>query len=152
MSAHAVHPRHAAMPRPGFDRATVADAMHFGVLSCPTHATVAEVAAIMATHHIHAVVVDGIRRDAHGEHLVWAIVSDLDLIAAAGNPDATAGNLAATPAITVRPDDALSEAARIMRESDVHHLVVVDPRTDRPTGILSTLNVATVLAFGGATV
>ena len=35
-----------------------------------------------------------------------------------------------------------------MHESDVHHLVVVDPRTDRPIGILSTLNVAIVLAFG----
>jgi hypothetical protein len=34
----------------------------------------------MATHHIHAVVVEGVRRDAvHGWTLVWGVVSDLDL-------------------------------------------------------------------------
>jgi CBS domain-containing protein len=136
------------MPRPGFDGATVAQAMHFGVLSCPPEATLAQVAAIMATHHVHAVVVDGIRRDEAGEHLVWGMVSDLDLVGAAGDRSVTAGVLAATPGITVGPDEPLSEAARIMHESDVHHLVVVDPRTDRPIGILSTLNVAIVLAFG----
>jgi CBS domain-containing protein len=82
---------------------------------------------------------------------VWGIVSDLDLIGAAGaDGGITAGNLAATPAITVSPDDPLTEAARTMRESDVHHLVVVDTRTDRPIGIVSTLNIANVLAFGGA--
>jgi CBS domain-containing protein len=105
----------------------------------------------MATHHVHAVVVDGIRRDEGGEHLVWGIVSDLDLVGSApGDGDLNAGTLAGTPAVTVRPDEPLAEAARIMRESNVHHLIVVDPRTDRPIGIVSTLNVAVVLAFGGA--
>ena len=63
MSTREVHPRQAPMLRPGFDQATVAQAMHFGVLSCRPEATLAEVAAIMATHHVHAVVVDGIRPD-----------------------------------------------------------------------------------------
>jgi CBS domain-containing protein len=139
------------MPRPGFDRAKVAQAMHYGVLSCSPDATLPEVAAIMATHHVHAVVVDGIRRDAHGEHLVWGVVSDIDLIGAAPEKgEVTAGRLAATPAVTVSPDDSLADAARIMHASDVHHLIVVDPRTDRPSGILSTMNVAGVLAFGGS--
>jgi CBS domain-containing protein len=134
------------MPRPGFTRATVGQAMHYGVLSCPPDATMAEVAAMMATHHVHAVVVD----DPTGERLIWGIVSDLDLIgAAADGVDATAGTLAATPALTVRPDQPLAIAARIMRDAEVHHLVVVDPRTERPIGMVSTMNIAIVLAFGG---
>ena len=104
MSTREVHPRQAPMPRPGFDQATVAQAMHFGVLSCRPEATLAEVAAIMATHHVHAVVVDGIRRDEGGEHLVWGMVSDLDLVGAApGDSSVTAGVLAATPGSPLGP-------------------------------------------------
>jgi CBS domain-containing protein len=137
------------MPRPGIERATVAQAMHYGVLACPPHATVREIAATMATHHVHAVVVDGIRRDGHGEHLVWGIVSDLDLVGAAdGLDDATAGTLAHTPAATIGPDEPLARAAHTMYEAGIHHLVVVDPRTEQPVGILSTMNIAVVLAFG----
>jgi CBS domain-containing protein len=150
MSTREAHFRHAMTDRPSFDRATVAQAMHHGILSCPPDATIPEIAAMMVTHHVHAVLVDGVRVDAHGEHLVWGIVSDLDLVGSAGaDGSATAGRLAATPAITVAPEDPLTEAARTMRESDVHHLVVVDARTDRPIGIVSTMNVANVLAFGG---
>jgi CBS domain-containing protein len=66
------------------EKATVGDVMHPGVMSCPPDFPVAVVARTMATHHIHAVVVDGIRRDpTHGEELVWGVVSDMDLVRAA---------------------------------------------------------------------
>ena len=52
--------------------------------------------------------------------------------------------------LTVAPDEALERAAQMMLEHRATHLVVVDPETDRPLGVLSTLDVAGVLAWGRA--
>ena len=75
--------------------------MHRGVLSCRPETPIAEVARTMVDHRVHAVVVDGIRRDRAGmERLVWGVVSDLDLVARIDATDAltaTAGDMAATP-------------------------------------------------------
>jgi hypothetical protein len=35
-----------------------------------------------------------------------------------------------------------------MAEHDVAHLIVVAPQTDKPVGVLSTLDIAGVLAWG----
>jgi CBS domain-containing protein len=149
MPSHAPHPRQANAARPTFEHATVAQAMHYGVISCSPETPIRQVAATMAGKHVHAVVVDGIRGDVNGEHLVWGIVSDLDVVAAAEAGDqTTAGTMSATPAVTVAPEDRLSDAARLMREADVHHLIVVDPETERPVGVLSTLNIVGVIGFG----
>lgn len=48
----------------------------------------------------------------------------------------TAAELMTAPVVTVRPDLPLSEAAALMRERDVRHLVVVDA-AERPVGVLS---------------
>jgi CBS domain-containing protein len=136
---------------PSFERAMVADAMHPGVLSCPPETSLADVARIMATHHVHGVVVDGVTRDEAGrERLVWGVVSDLDLVGAkcAGGAEPTAASMSATPAVVVAPEDQLTEAARMLHESDVHHLVVVSSRDGRPVGVLSTLDIAGVIAAG----
>jgi CBS domain-containing protein len=136
---------------PSFERATVADAMHPGVLSCLPETPLADVARLMATHHVHGVVVDGVARDKAGrERLVWGVVSDLDLVGAkcAAGAERTAASMSATPAVVVAPEDRLSEAARILHESDVHHLVVVSSGDGRPVGILSTLDIAGVIASG----
>ena len=132
------------------DEATVADLMHRGVVSCRPETPLLEVARMMAGHHVHAVVVDGIRRNSAGmEHLVWGVVSDLDL---AGRIDAveaattTASEMSATPAVVIAPEDAVSQAARLMHDYDVHHLVVVDSMTRRPVGVLSTLDVIAYIA------
>ena len=45
---------------PAFQHARVADAMRRGVISCPTDASMRDVARIMTTNHIHAVVVRGV--------------------------------------------------------------------------------------------
>lgn len=58
------------------DHAVVADVMHPGVVSCPPETDLVTVARMMASHHIHAVVVSG-------EQLEWGLISDLDLVAAA---------------------------------------------------------------------
>ena len=113
----------------------------------------AEVARMMVANRVHAVVVDGIRRDRGGmEHLVWGVVSDLDLVGrldAADALTATAGDMSATPAVVVAPEDDLSEAARVMHDYDVHHLLVVDTRSRRPVGVLSTLDIAAAIVLDG---
>ena len=123
-----------------FDRITVAAAMHHGVASCRPTTPLSTVAREMAAHRIHCVVV----RDGR---TTWGVVSDLDLVAAAalGGTDLPAGSVAATATVTIRPRDSLSCAMRLLAEHQVTHLVVVDGQ-ERPTGVISTLDIAEALA------
>jgi CBS domain-containing protein len=124
----------------------VRDAMHEGVLSCPTDAPLSTVAELMAGKSVHCVVVTD--RD---DTSVWGVISDLDLVAAAGVRDLdaqSAGGSAATPAVAIGPDDTLQRAAQMMTEHATAHLLVVSPDNGRPVGVLSTLDVARALAEG----
>ena len=137
---------------PSLEHATVADAMHPGIVSCETDATLPDVARLMATHHVHCVAVTHTAYDRSGEPYVWGIISDLDLVRAgvsAGEAD-SAGDLAQQPTISVKPTEPLRRAAELMPRHNVSHLVVVHPATLRPIGVLSTLDVAGVLAWGEA--
>jgi CBS domain-containing protein len=127
-----------------FEQMTVANAMHPEVLTCPADAPLRLVAATMAAERVHCIVVQGIGGDPRG----WAVVSGLDLVALGSTAldESTAGASAATEFLTVSPDEKLSRAAQIMVEHDAAHLVVVD-RSDRPVGVLSTLDVADAMAF-----
>ena len=124
----------------------VADAMHPGIFSCPPEASLRTVAHMMAAYKIHCVAVFTDPEDGDGR--LWGIVSDLDLVGGlASDPDdRTAGGTAGSPLVTTAPDETLERAAQLMREYGTAHLVVVDPRTDRPLGVLSTLDVAKALA------
>jgi CBS domain-containing protein len=137
-------PIHHSFSAPPFERATVVDAMRLGVVSCPPDTSLREVARIMATYRIHCVVVADI---AGGAPL--GVIADLDVAAAAGSRDAVAGALARTEPVTVTPDDSLEHAAQLMAEHEVSHLVVVQPHSRHPVGILSALDVAGVLAWEG---
>lgn len=130
-----------------FADATAAGAMHAGIVTCAVDATVTEIAAAMAGARIHCVVVAGVAGAGGSERLTWGVLSDLDLMAAlAGDDTATAASLAATSTVTIESGEPLTEAARIMAEEQVTHLVVVEPGTDRPVGVLSTLDVARAAA------
>ena len=125
------------------------DAMRAGVMSCEPDLPAATVARMMATHHIHAVVVEGIHRDpVDGERLTWGVVSDVDLLRAAraGIEEKTVGEIAATEPVTVEPSLPLVDALRLMEEHETTHLIVADG--GRPVGVLSTLDIAGVLAWG----
>ncbi len=50
--------------------------------------------------------------------------------------------------LTVEPRMPLREAAQLMLRHGLAHVVVVDPQTQRPVGILSTLDLAGVLGWG----
>lgn len=146
-----IQPYQGSYLTPAFEKATVADVMRPGVMGCAPDAPAALVARMMATHHIHAVVVEGVRTDSvHGEQLVWGIVSDLDLVRAAraGIEGAIASDLATAEPVTVEASLPLTEAARLLDEHGIAHLVVADG--GRPVGVVSTLDIAGVLAWGRA--
>jgi CBS domain-containing protein len=64
--------------------------------------------------------------------------------------DRTASEAAATEVVTVTSDDRLALAARLMTEHDIAHLVVLHAETGKPAGVVSTLDVAGVIAWGEA--
>jgi CBS domain-containing protein len=134
---------------PSLDHATVGDAMHPGILTCEPDVPASEVARVMATHHVHCVAVVGISHE-DPECPVWGLVSDVDLLRAAIEEDEsfTARAMAREPVISIDPRTPLREAAGVLLRNQVSHIVVVEPGTERPVGILSTLDVAGVLGWG----
>jgi CBS domain-containing protein len=136
---------------PAFGKASVADVMSPGVMSCAPDAPLVTVAQTMATHHVHAVVVAGIVTDeSGGDHFVWGLVSDMDIVRAAesGIEGHTASDAARTEVVTVDPTTPLAEAARLMDRHDTSHLVVTSGA--RPVGVVSSLDIAGALAWGQA--
>lgn len=69
-STTTIQPYHGSYLMPSLEHATVADAMHPGILSCQADATLTDVARIMGTHHVHSVAVMGISENQSGESLV----------------------------------------------------------------------------------
>jgi CBS domain-containing protein len=141
---------HGSYLMPSIEHATVADAMHPGILSCDRDAVSTEVARMMASHHVHCIAVTAPSHDERAEPLVWGIISDLDLIGASlgSGSEPTAAALAQQPVISVKPSTPMLDAAQLMLTYRAAHLVVVDPDSQRPIGILSTLDVAGILAWG----
>ena len=136
---------HHSFAAPPFERATVVDSMRLGVVSCPPDTPLRDVARIMATYRIHCVVVAEV---ADGAPL--GVIADIDIAAAAaGSREAPAGTLARTEPITVHPNDSLEHGAQLMAEHEVTHLVVVQPHSHHPVGVLSALDVAGALAWSG---
>lgn len=139
-------PLHHSFLAPPFADATVVDAMRVGLVSCPPDTSLKEVARMMATYRIHSVLIT----DMEGQR-PWGIVSDLELATNAGADleKLTALDVASTDVVTVAADDRLSLATRLMAKHRTSHLVVIQPHSGHPVGVLSTLDVAGVLAWGG---
>jgi len=122
----------------------VRDCMHAGVLTCSADTRLVEVAGIMIEHRVHAVaVIDDTRRPI-------GVVAALDVVAAAIRDEherVTARVATATePLITISTDAPLDRAAKLMTKHRVHHLIVVDPADGHPVGVLSTLDIAALVA------
>jgi CBS domain-containing protein len=62
----------------------------------------------------------------------------------------TAGSIAATEFLNVDPEAPLTRAVQLMTGHEVTHVVVRDEASGRPAGVLSTLDVAGVIAWGRA--
>ena len=134
---------------PALEHALVEDVMRAGIISCGPETDLTTVARMMATNHVHAVVVSGIEPMPNGgEHLTWGIVSALDLVTAAlpGVGAPLAGEIASTEIVTVEAKEPLPSAVQLMVEHQLSHLLVVVGA--QPVGILSTLDIAGCLAWG----
>jgi CBS domain-containing protein len=107
----------------------------------------------MATYGVHAVfVIEHADEDDEAPQL-WAVVSDLDLVAATevDLDTLTAGRTAATPLVAIASDRSIAEAGGLMAQHGIAHLAVTDPDSGRPVGVISTLDIARAIAAGHGT-
>jgi len=139
-----LHPEAVKHP---FETLKVGDAMHPGVVSSPPETSLSAVAALLSTHGMHSVFVFDCESERREADAFVGMVSDLLVAAAwAGLETRTAGQSAVTPIVTVTTDDALEHAAELMVENSLSHLCVVDSSTRRPVGVISTIDIARVVA------
>ncbi len=129
---------------PNVEHAHVSDAMNKGVVTCSRGAGLREMGRLMASRHIHSLVIslDGPAR--------WALVSDVDIAQSAiGRPEATAEDLAVA-ATGISDEATLGRAIDMMRDQGTSHLIVTDTDNGRPTGMISALDIAGVVGWGEA--
>ena len=127
--------------------AKVGDVAHRSILTCGAGVPLSVIARTMVEHRVHCVAVAGIKHP--DEHLIWGLIEDIDLVEAI-HRDAlseSAASIAVSPPVAVEATGSLARAAELMLEHDASHLVVVGP-TGFPVGVVSTLDVVTVLAAG----
>lgn len=133
---------------PRVENAIVADAMRHGIFSCPASTSLRDAARSMSLHHVHAIAVS----DPADGSLV-GILSDGALLSALLDSDGEErdlGELADRDLSTISSGEPLSTAAELMRDRGIAHLVVRDAQSGRPSGMLSILDVAGILAWGEA--
>jgi CBS domain-containing protein len=121
----------------------VEEVMHRGVVSCSLETPLRTVARAMAVRRVHCVV--GVGDASEGDTTLWGVVSDRDVLAAAAVGDideCDAGSCVGTEVATISPESSVRDAARIMNQRGVSHLVVVRPGSDKPLGVVSTLDIA----------
>ena len=115
--------------------------MTWPVVDVPAETTMHEVAELLATHKVGALlVVDGL-------HGVVGLVSERDVVrylAAGANPyEVTAAELMTRTLIAARPDDSVQEVASRMLESGVRHMPVREG--EKYVGIVSERDLLDVL-------
>ena len=137
-------------PPPTFESAAAGDVMSRGVITCPPETPLRVVAKMMATHGVHAIFVFEHTDEDDEDPRLWAVVSDLDLVAATrlDLDTLTAGATAVTPLVSVATDCPISEAGSLMAQYGIAHLAVTDPVSRRPIGVISTLDIARAIAAG----
>ena len=118
---------------PALANVTVAEAMSPGLLACEPGASLHEAAAMMAANEVHAIAL----------HDGTGVVTAHDVVAA--SPDTAASAVAQLPA-TVFPANPLSAAARVMGQIGRSHAFVLDPDSTMLVGMVSTFDVAAVIA------
>ena len=127
---------------PSVEHARVRDAMNNAIVTCSRDAGLSEMGRLMATHHIHSLVVS------LDDPAQWALVSDVDIAQAAiGRRDATAKDLA-VPATGIPNEATLIGAIELMREQRTSHLIVTDAESGQPTGMISALDIAGIVGWG----
>lgn len=128
----------------------VAELMTSPVVSCPSGATLGDVAALLAERRIHGVVV----LDESGGPA--GVVADTDLLAGEWLADdteslatmraMTAGELMTAPAVTIDAEADVADAVTRLRDERLARLVAT--RDGLPVGVLATSDLVRQLAHG----
>jgi predicted transcriptional regulator len=120
----------------------VRDCMRPGMLSCPSNASLAELAASMAEHRVHAIAV----RDRQSSRTL-GLVTDRELVAAIADEESPrADALMVTQPPAVSADESLIRAAQLMTRHGVNHLLVLDHSSGHAVGVISTLDLVEMSA------
>jgi CBS domain-containing protein len=129
-------------------RQTVADVMSHAILVCRTETPVREVARTMTEARYRSVLVLDREGRPRGVVSGWDLLACFDGAVGRG---ATAAQVM-HPALTIRPDATLREAADLMIENHYHRLVVIDPARPEavPVGILSSYDIVGEMARPGS--
>jgi CBS domain-containing protein len=128
----------------------VANLMHDGVVSCPLHALVPDVARAMTKHDISAVVV------VDEDECLAGIISRTDLATLFAFeelwPHLRAEQVMTTDVHTVHPDEPAVVAAQQIHQHRVSRLVVTErveeKGKERPVGILSITDIVREMSLG----
>jgi predicted transcriptional regulator len=130
-----------SIPVSSLARISVGDAMHTGILMTDPDTPLALVARLMADRRVHVV---AIAEDGHMRRPL-KMVTTLDVAAAiAETGEMTAGQAAQAEMRVIRSDESIEEAARLMVADGTEHLLVIDPGSAHPEGIISALDLAAV--------
>jgi CBS domain-containing protein len=132
-----------------FAQLRVANLMTIDPVAVAVDASIEEAESLLASYRISGLpVVDSAGRLV-GVISKTNLIGDgsvaLDALLRGNRTGLKVGELMTAPAITVRLDTTLVEAARIMTDAHIHRLVAVDER-DRPIGVLSASDYVTLVA------
>jgi CBS domain-containing protein len=115
----------------------VGAAMHHGVVTAPATASPRHVAAIMAAHEVHAVAVTDVGSP--------RVHTDLDVVASVLHGHATVlRSASALPEID--PGATVADAAAEMVRRATSHVLVAEPESALPVGVISSFDVAAIVA------
>lgn len=125
------------------DHILVRDVMHTGILTTDPGTPLRVAARLMADQQVHAIAV----ADPDYTRRPWGFVSTLDIAkAVAEEHEETVGEVARANVLTVTASQSLAAAARLMVDHEVTHLIVIDPGTGHPSGVVSSLDVTAAYA------
>ncbi len=126
----------------------VRDLMHPGLITCPPHTRLGEVAALLHRHHVHALIV----ADRDGPPL--GIITDFDLLAGewlSADPESlnvmrrlTAADLMSSPIESVEASLPVTSAVSILLEKEVSRLLVTE--NGQAVGVISVSDFVASLA------
>jgi len=126
---------------------TVGELMSIEPITIAADRPIVEVEQLMTERGVSGLpVVDRLGR-------LMGVISQTDLVRAHASgraiesfPGLAARHLMTAPALTIRLDETLLSAARMMEHHHVHRLVVVAPDGKHPVGVISTTDLARALA------
>lgn len=124
----------------------VKDVMTKGVISIADELSVKEAACVLADYEISGVVIVNKKNEFSG------ILSEMDIVSALGKDleKTRVSDIMTKPIITITKEEDIESAARIMKENNIHRLLVVDEQSSENgrffSGIISCSDIVKAIA------